>query len=66
MARKQNDFHYIENRQYEDDKLHADILADGDHAAAKKVSDQVARDVGSTEAEIGALSAPPPTRGKSK
>jgi hypothetical protein len=59
MARKENDFHYIENRQFEDDKMHADILEGGDHAAAKKVSDAVAKDVGLTPAEIEALSAPP-------
>jgi hypothetical protein len=59
MARKENDFHYIENRQFEDDKMHADILEGGDHAAAKKVSDEVAKDVGLTPAEIEALSAPP-------
>jgi hypothetical protein len=64
MARRQNDFHYIENRQFEDDKMHAAILADGDHAAAQKVSDQVARDIGLTDAEIAALHAPP--KGKSK
>jgi predicted dinucleotide-binding enzyme len=67
MARKQNDFHYIENHQFEDDKIHAAILADGDHEAAKKVSDQVARDIGLTEAEIEALSAPPQNvKGKPK
>jgi hypothetical protein len=64
MARRNNDFHYIENRQFEDDKIHASILADGDHAAAKKVSDQVARDIGLTDAEIAALNTPP--KGKSK
>ena len=53
-------------QRFEDDHLHAAILANGDHEAAKKVSDQVARDVGLTEAEIEALSAPPPTRGKGK
>jgi hypothetical protein len=64
MARRQNDFHYIENRRFEDDKMHAAILADGDQAAAQKVGDQVARDIGLTDAEIAALHAPP--KGKSK
>ena len=67
MARRQNDFHYIENHQFEDDNIHAAILADGDHEAAKKVSDQVARDIGLTAAEIEALSAPPQNvKGKPK
>jgi len=66
MGRRQNDFYHIENHRFRDAKLHAGILDDGDHAAAQKVSDQVARDVGLTEAEIEALSAPPPTRGKGK
>jgi hypothetical protein len=65
-GKRQNDFHQFENHQFVDDKMHAAILADGDHEAAKKVSDEVARDVGLTEAEIEALSAPPPTRGKGK
>jgi hypothetical protein len=65
-GKRQNDFHQIENYQFVDDKMHAAILADGDHEAAKKVSDAVARDVGLTDAEIEALSAPPPTRGKGK
>jgi hypothetical protein len=66
MARKQNDFHYIENHLFEDEKLHNEILDDGDHAAAKKVSDQVARDVGLSPAEIEALSAPPKKAGAKK
>jgi hypothetical protein len=59
MARRQNDFHYIENHRFEDDKMHAPILADGDHEAAQKVSDQVARKIGLTEAEIAALRGKP-------
>jgi hypothetical protein len=66
MARRQNDFHYIENHRFEDDKLHAAVLADGDHEAAQKVSDEVARDLGLTDAEIAALHAPPPKKEKSK
>jgi hypothetical protein len=64
MARRQNDFHYIENRRFEDDKMHAVVLADGDHEAAQKVSDQVARDIGLTDAEIAALHTP--QKGNSK
>jgi hypothetical protein len=59
MARRQNDFYAVQNHRFEDDHLHAAILANGDHAAAKKVSDQVARDIGLTEAEIKALSTAP-------
>ena len=66
MGRRQNDLYSVSNHRFEDDHLHAAILANGDHEAAKKVSDRVARDVGLTEAEIEALSAPPPTRGKGK
>jgi hypothetical protein len=66
MARRQNDFHYIENRQFEDDKIHAAILADGDHEAARKVSDQVARGIGLTDAEIAALQEAPAKKGKGK
>ena len=66
MGRRQNDLYHIENHRFRDAKLHAGILDDGDHAAAQKVSDQVAREVGLTAAEIEALSAPPPTRGKGK
>jgi hypothetical protein len=67
MARKQNDFHYHENHRYQDAKLHEPILADGDDEAAKKISDQVAREIGLTEAEIKALSAPPQKwKGKGK
>lgn len=58
MARKENDFYYIENHRFEDEKIHADILAGGDHEAAQKVSDQVAREIGLTDAEIAALHAP--------
>jgi hypothetical protein len=64
MARRQNDFHYIENHRFEDDKMHAAVLADGDHEAAQKVSDQVARGIGLTDAEITALHTP--QKGKSK
>jgi predicted dinucleotide-binding enzyme len=64
MARRQNDFHYIENHRFEDDKLHAAVLADGDDEAAQKVSDQVARDIGLTDTEIAALHAP--QKGKSQ
>jgi HK97 family phage prohead protease len=59
MARHQSDFHYIERRKRQDEKLHAAILADGDDAAAKTISDSVARDVGLSEAEIAALATPP-------
>ena len=66
-GKTQKDFHQIGDKGgFVDDKIHVAILADGDHEAAKKVSDEVARDVGLTEAEIEALSAPPPTRGKKK
>jgi hypothetical protein len=57
MARRQNDFHYIENHRFEDDKMHAAILADGDHEAAQKISDQVARAIGLSDEEIAALHA---------
>jgi hypothetical protein len=66
-GKTQKDFHQTGDKGgFVDDKIHTAILADGDHEAAKKVSDEVARDVGLTEAEIEALSAPPPTRGKKK
>jgi hypothetical protein len=55
MARRENDFYYIENHRFQDEKIHAEILADGDHEAARKVSDQVARAIGLTDAEIAAL-----------
>ena len=55
MGRRQNDLYHIENHRFRDAKLHAGILDDGDHAAAQKVSDQVARDIGLTEEEIAAL-----------
>jgi hypothetical protein len=55
MARKQNPFYYIENHRFEDEKIHDEILADGDHTAAQKVSDQVAREIGLTDVEIAAL-----------
>jgi hypothetical protein len=59
MARKENDFYYIENHRFQDKKIHAEILADGDHEAAQKVSDQVARKIGLTEKEIVALRGKP-------
>jgi hypothetical protein len=59
MARRENDFYYIENHRFQDAKIHAEILADGDHAAAQKVSDQVAREIGLTDAEIAALRGKP-------
>jgi hypothetical protein len=65
-GKRQNDFHQVGDGGFVDDKMHAAVLANGDHEAAKKVSDEVARDVGLTEAEIEALSAPPPTRGKKR
>jgi hypothetical protein len=58
MARKQNDFHYHEGHRYQDAKLHEPILADGDDEAAQKISDQVAREIGLTDAEIAALHTP--------
>lgn len=67
MPRYEKDFYYIDRGKRLDDKLHTKILEDGDDAKAKKVSDQVARDVGLTDAEIEALSAPPQkTKGKPK
>lgn len=64
MPRHEKDFYYIEKGKRHDAKLHEPILAEGDHATAKKVSDQVARDLGLSEAEIEALSAPPKKAGK--
>jgi hypothetical protein len=55
MGRRQNDFYHIEKHRFQDEKIHAAVLADGDHEAAQKVSDQVARDIGLTEKEIAAL-----------
>jgi len=67
MAKKQNDFYYIENHRFEDKSMHEPILAEGDFEAAKKVSDAVARKLGLTEAEIAALSQPPKNwKGKPK
>jgi hypothetical protein len=54
MARKQNDFHYIENHRFQDDKIHSEVLDNGDHEAARKVSDEVARAI-LTEDEMDAL-----------
>jgi hypothetical protein len=67
MARHDRDFYYIKNGKKLDENIHNEILDDGDHAAAKKVSDSVASDVGLTQAEIDSLSAPPVNvRGKKK
>jgi hypothetical protein len=55
MGRRQNDFYHIEKHRFRDAKIHAGILDDGDHAAAQKVSDQVARDIGLTKEEIAVL-----------
>jgi hypothetical protein len=64
MAVRENDFYYIENHRLQDEKIHAEMLADGDHAAAQKVSDAVAREIGLTDEEIAALHAP--QKGSSK
>jgi hypothetical protein len=67
MARHDRDFYYIKGGKKLDANIHDEILDDGDHAAAKKVSDQVAKDVGLSEAEIESLSKPPVNvRGKKK
>jgi hypothetical protein len=54
--RKPRELHHREKHRFADAKLHEPILAGGDHAAAEKISDQVARDIGLTEDEIAALS----------
>jgi hypothetical protein len=48
----------------QDAGLHNDILADGDDAAARAVSDKVAKRIGLTAAEIAALHAPLPVSKK--
>ena len=57
MGRRQNDFYHIEKHRFRDAKIHAGILDDGDHAAAQKVSDEVARAI-LTEDEMDALHTP--------
>jgi hypothetical protein len=61
--RKPHELHYREKHRFADAKLHQPILDGGDHAAAEKISDQVARDIGLTDAEIAALSS---KQGKAK
>ena len=60
--KKQNDLYAIKNHRFEDDEIHAAILADGDHEAAKEVGDDAARDIGLTDEQIKALSTPPKKR----
>jgi hypothetical protein len=58
-TKKQHDLYSTAKGQgFEDDHLHGPILDAGDHEAAKKVSDAVARDIGLTDKEIEALSTP--------
>jgi hypothetical protein len=59
MARHEKEFYYLgRGKPRQDDMLHAPILAGGDHARAKRVSDEVAREAGLTEAQIAALANP--------
>jgi hypothetical protein len=52
------EFFYIERHKIQDAKFHESILADGDDAAARTVSDKVARRLGLTDDEIAALRRP--------
>lgn len=67
MLKPEYDWYYIKRGKRRDEELHSSVLDDGDHAKAKQISDQVARKVGLTAAEIAALNAPPKkTTGKPK
>ena len=54
MGRRQNDFYHIESHRFRDEKIHSEVLDNGDHEAARKVSDEVARAI-LTEDEMDAL-----------
>ena len=55
MKQRSKEFYYIDRHRFGDARLHEPILADGDEAAARRVSDAVARRLGLTENEIAAL-----------
>jgi hypothetical protein len=57
MGKRRNDFYHIENHRFQDETLHNEILDNGDHDAARKVSDEVARAI-LTEDEMDALHTP--------
>lgn len=58
MPRTGREFFYLENHRIEDAKLHDAIIADGDDKTARKISKDVAKRLGLTEAEIAALYKP--------
>lgn len=60
MPKSQRELYYRDKGKRHDEALHAPILEDGDHAAAQKVSEKVAREIGLTDAEIEALYGPVP------
>jgi hypothetical protein len=58
------EFFYNDRHKIEDQKLHDSILDDGDDAAARAISDKVAKRLGLTADEIAALRKPTPERRK--
>lgn len=62
----ERDLFYIEDHRLRDAKIHDAILDDGDDAAAQRISDSVAREIGLTDAEIAALHAPPAAKASTK
>jgi predicted Zn-dependent protease len=63
MAREGREFFYIDKHLIQDADIHNRIIADGDDAAARAVSNKIAKRIGLTDDEIAALSRP---RGKGK
>jgi hypothetical protein len=53
--KKRRELHYRDKHRFADADLHNPILDAGDDATAQRVSDRVAREIGLTDAEIGAL-----------
>jgi hypothetical protein len=62
MPKPEKELYYRDKGKRHDETLHTPILAEGDHAAAQKISDKVAREIGLTDAEIEALHAPVPPK----
>jgi 2-hydroxychromene-2-carboxylate isomerase len=64
MTERGTELFYFKDHLNQDGALHDAIIADGDDAAARAVSDKVAREIGLTDAQIAALRAPDPVQQK--
>jgi hypothetical protein len=55
MARAGREFFYFEDHLIQDAAIHDSVVEGGDDAKARKVSNDVAKRIGLTDAEIAAL-----------